>query len=455
MIPDWIEAKARACIDPDRARAALSAINDAWPAGFPPLRGVIEEFPAGGDNLVSLLAVSPVSGGKLAKDPAALMWLAQPEVCLAERGPRRMWMDLEREVVSSAFDPRFRGLRKVKGRELLRIALREVAGLSPLEQTTLELSHFAGFCLREVHDAWFSECTRRWGTPESGFAVLGMGKLGGQELDYGSDIEVIFLYGREGEFDSGFTYHEFFTRLAERIIATFSHQDPEGSLFRIDPGLRPQGACGPLVCSLESMETHYSRSGTTWERMALIKARGICGSEELAYEFRRNLQPFIFPHAISPDVRAEIAAVRTRTGRAIAGTQDLKRNVKPGSGGIREIEFIAQTLQLLHGAQHAFLHEPGTLKALHALHHAGILPRETAEALASAYRLLRTVEHRLQIENEAPTSNLPEKPETLGRLAASLGYASTRLFQDALEKHTGIVRAVFDNMPHPGDHAEA
>jgi glutamate-ammonia-ligase adenylyltransferase len=447
MRKDWIDTKADETIDPVRVRVALHSLEDAWPNDFPPLRKLIEQMPVGEEKLLALLAVSPISAEKLIRDPAALLWLAEPGVCNADRGAGRMIADVHREKTAE-FDPSFRALRMLKGRELLRIALREVGGLSTLEQTTLELTRLAEVCLREVEAGWFSDFCRRWGKPKTEFAILGMGKFGGEELNYSSDIDVIFFYGEEGSLNGNFTHHEFFTRLAEKIAATFAAKDEAGALFRIDLRLRPEGADGPLVRSLESMENYYAGFGETWERMAMIKARGVAGSEELAYEFCQRLQSFMYPRALSPDLLEEIASVKSRIEREIVGEEKMTRNVKLGYGGIREIEFVAQSLQLIHGARHAFLQERNTLKTLRGLQQLNIIPREEMADLADACRFLRTVEHRLQIEGEQQTHTIPEDAKAVSRLAASLGFATKAKFERKLGVHTRKVRAIFNRILH-------
>ncbi len=461
--PSWISPLAEPAIEPERVERALLQLEAAWPADLPPLPEVVAGFVDGGVALAHLLSVSPVSAAKLFADPAALVWLAQPEIHHITRGPRRMQAAYD-EVKLENFDQSFRGLRRVKAREMLRIALREVAGWSSVELTTLELTHLAEICLRVVCKGWMEELSKRLGRPQTDFAILGMGKYGGQELNYSSDIDVIFFYGDDGHVNSRLTNQEFFARLAEKIIATFSANDAVGPLFRIDLRLRPEGASGPLVRSLDSMENYYSGFGETWERMALIKARvvaGTDGGDELGYEFAHRLQPFIFPRAVSLEVVEEIRAIKGRIEREIVGQAKLRRNVKLGYGGIREIEFVAQTLQILHASRHAFLQERGTLKTLTNLQQLNIIPRQDMETLITAYRFLRTVEHRLQIENEAQTHTLPEREEDLARLAASLaesgvpGFApkegdSRRPGADVLhaelKRQTEAVRAIFDRV---------
>jgi glutamate-ammonia-ligase adenylyltransferase len=445
-------------LDPDRVRTALDRLAQAWPADFPPLDSLIEKFPAGPRAVPDLLAVSPVSADKIIRDPASLLWLSQPEICAGERGPRRMERDLADERAGIAnlpmgpappgFDPQFRALRRVKNREMLRIALRDVARLSTLEQTTREITCVAELCLREVCGGWLAELTRRWGRPETGFCVIGMGKLGGGELNYSSDIDVIFLYGEDGSLNPSFNWHEFFTRLAEKITATFAAASPDGALFRIDLRLRPEGASGPLARSLESMEHYYAGFGETWERMALIKARAVAGSEELFYEFSHRLQPFIYPRSLSPDALDEIAAIKRRIERVVVGESELDRNVKLGRGGIREIEFVTQALQLMHGARHAFLQERNTIEALRALQRLEFVERGDMEALTAAYRFLRDIEHRLQIAQEKQTHTLPEPGPERAALARSLGFADEPAFDAALVAHTAAVRGIFAKFLH-------
>ena len=237
-------------------------------------------------------------------------------------------------ATSSAGEPvaaqNFRLLRLWKGREIVRIALREVAGVAPLEETLIELSQLADICLTTVFEHWNANSGSRWGAPASELAIFGLGKLGGRELNHSSDVDLIFVYSEEGQLTANFSYHEWFTRLGNKIIETFASSDPAGPLFRIDLRLRPEGSAGPLVRSLESMENYYAGFGETWERLALIKARWICGDRELAYEFLRQHQTFIFPRNPTPDLLDEIALIKRRIERDIVGHEHLERNVKLG-----------------------------------------------------------------------------------------------------------------------------
>ena len=448
----WIKQFAGETPLPERARKAWQTLMERWSADLPPLDEVAASFDLQQPALAHLLAVSPVAAEKLAVDPAALVWLANPSVRLEERSLRRMEQAYQANR-SSSFDSKFRELRRQKSREMLRLALRDLGGTATIEQTTSELSNLADLCLQTVCNDWLRELTKSMGAPRSSFAVLGMGKLGGMELNYSSDVDVMFVTGSDDDHSA-----RFFTRLAEKIIGAFAAADPAGALFRIDLRLRPEGSSGPLIRSVDSMEAYYSGFGETWERMALIKARVTAGSddaEELGYELSHRLQPFVFPRSMSLEIVDEIRAIKKRIEREIVGEGKLHRNVKLGYGGIREIEFIAQTLQLLHGAKHAFLQERNTLKTLAALRQLGIIPHEEMQDLIDTYRFLRTVEHRLQIEREAQTHVIPEKEDSVRILADSLALSKAIAsessppidrFRSEYQAKTGRVREIFDRV---------
>ncbi len=439
----WIESKAAGTLNPPQVQNTLERLAENWPADVAPLIDLVQQFPLGETALLHVIAVSSVCAARLVRHPEILLWLSRPEISDAPRSPRAMLVDLQRAGEGSTFAGNFQALRFWKGREMMRIALREVAAAAPLEETTFELSHLAEICLREVYTYWDSELRSRRGGPDTPFAILGLGKLGGRELNHSSDIDVIFVYGEEGQISPNLTYHEWFNQLGAKIIETFAAHDPAGALFRIDLRLRPEGTAGPLARSIDSMENYYAGFGETWERLALIKARGIAGSRELAYEFLRQHQPFIFPKSPTRDVLEEIGSIKRRIERDIVGHENIGRDVKLGAGGIREIEFVVQALQLLHGARHAFLQETSTLKTLPVLADLELLPHAEARTLEDAYRFLRSVEHRLQIEAEQQTHTVPENSDALDRLARSLSFSSPREFNAALHEHMQRVRKIF------------
>jgi [glutamine synthetase] adenylyltransferase / [glutamine synthetase]-adenylyl-L-tyrosine phosphorylase len=442
----WIREKAAASINPAQVETVLIHLTEHWPETAQPLADVVERFPLGEAALLHLLAVSSICAARLTHDPDSLLWLSQPQICCAPRSYAEMLGYLQRSAGNSIADQGFSALRFWKGREMTRIALRELANVASLEETTGELSQVAEICIRNVFEHWNTELRQQYGSPKAEFTILALGKLGGGELNHSSDVDLLFLYSEEGQLTAHVSYHEFFNRVGKRILETFSTRHPAGSLFRVDLRLRPEGSAGPLARSLESMENYYAGFGETWERLALIKARGIGGSRELAYEFLRQHQPFIYPKSASPDLLDEIASIKRRIERDIVGADKLERDVKLGRGGIREIEFIVQTLQLIHGARHPFLQEPAMLKALRALRQLDLLPREEVLILDNAYRFLRRVEHRLQIEAEQQTHIVPRDPEALQRLALSLRFSSSEDFTAALQKRMRAVRPIFQRI---------
>jgi glutamate-ammonia-ligase adenylyltransferase len=415
-------------------------VFDALASLCPDLPKRLEAFPDQGIALLNFLTVSPVSLTKILKRPELLEWLAHSDV----QRPRDTSSRSQRRAVAQD-DLSFQELRGWKSAEMLRIAYREIAGLASFPETTRDITSVAECCVSEVYRTCLNALGEKWGRPDTGFGVLAMGKFGGTELNYSSDIDVIFFYGQDGHINPRFTHHEFYARLAEKIIEVFSSTAGE-SLFRIDLRLRPEGTSGPLASSFASLENYYAGYGETWERMALIKARGICGDQELLYEFNQRLQPFIFPRTLSGDLLDEIAELKARIERDLVGTEDLHRNVKLGYGGIREIEFIVQTLQLLHGARNAFLQERNTLKALAAIEQLDLLPRDQVAGLRDAYVFLRGVEHRLQIEHERQTHTLPARPEQWNGVAKAMGYSDVEAFSRALETHTVSVRSTFHRL---------
>src|SRR5947208_1219040 len=445
-VNSWIREKAAASLNPPQVETTLVQLSEKWPATAPRLVDVVEQFPLGEAALIHLLAVSSICATRLMRNPETLLWLHNPEVCLAVRGYAEMLNELHNLAGYSVSNQSFSALRFWKGREMTRVAIRELAKVAPLEETTGELSQIAEICIRCVFEYWDAEFRRRYGSPKAEFAILALGKLGGGELNHSSDVDLLFLYSDEGQLTPHLSYHEFFNRLGNKILETFSTPHPVGSLFRVDLRLRPEGSAGPLARSLDSMENYYAGFGETWERLALIKARGVGGSRELTYEFLRQHQPFIYPRSATPDLLDEIANIKRRIERDVVGPDKLERDVKLGIGGIREIEFIVQALQLIHGARHPFLQEPGMLKALRALRQLDLLPRDEVLTLDNAYRFLRRVKHRLQIEAEQQTHTVPHEPEALRRVALSLRFSSAEDLTATLQERMRAVRPIFQRI---------
>ena len=220
----------------------------------------------------------------------------------------------------------------------------------------------------------------------------------------------------------------------------------EGRLYRIDLRLRPEGDAGPLARSLASYENYYAQWGQTWERMMLIKARCVAGDTALGGEFLEMAQPFRFPRSLGEGVLREVAAMKDRIEKEVVKAGELDRNVKLGRGGIREIEFVAQTLQLLHAGRLPFLQGAQTLPVLEKLVDYDLLDRGDARALGAAYGFLRDVEHRLQMEDDRQTHTIPDAHAARKRLAALMGFDTLKKFEAARKNHARAVRRVYDRL---------
>ena len=397
------------------------------------------------------------------------------------RNPRRK-EGLVREVntlVASALEGRdFAGaltqLRQFKQREMLRIAARDLARLGNVPQITEEISNVADVCLETIYEVCLQQLIAKYGTPyaldpasekwmPSAFCVLGMGKLGGQELNYSSDIDVLFVYTGEGECfkkkpikaaksQRGTPNHQFYARLAEAIIAECTSMTGDSFLFRIDMRLRPEGKTAPLARSISSYETYYAQWGQTWERMMLIKARCVAGDQSLGAEFLEMIQPFRYPRSISEQVPREVAEMKQRIENEIIKSGELERNVKLGRGGIREIEFIVQTQQVLHGGRMPFLQGSKTLPALDKLKDYKVLDQSESSRLKEAYCFLRDIEHRLQMEDNRQTHTLPTNSEVRTRIAKLMGFERLQEFEKELQRTNDDVRRAYDRFisPSPG-----
>lgn len=365
------------------------------------------------------------------------------------------------------YETAYKRLRQFKQQEMVRIAARDLARLADVHEIISELSDVADICLSSILLICLQQLIERFGRPyhqdadsrwqPTEFCVFGMGKLGGQELNYSSDVDVIFVYSEEGQVfkeppvkgkPAGATLanHQFFNRLAENLIAEVTRMTGEGTLYRIDLRLRPEGDAGPLARSLASYENYYAQWGQTWERMMLIKARCVAGDKALAAEFLEMIQPFRYPRSLGEGVLREVSAMKDRIETEVVKAGELDRNVKLGRGGIREIEFVAQTLQLINAGRLPFLQGAQTLPVLEKLVEYNLLARAEGRSLADAYGFLRNVEHRLQMEDNLQTHTIPESRVARERLAALMGFATLKEFEAARRKHTQAVRRVYDKL---------
>ena len=422
--------------------------------------------------LAALGGNSPFLADLAVRESAALRALIsdgpEPVVERTLEELRAMPAALKRERVAAT-------LRRAKRIIALATAVADIGGIWPLERVTEALTALAETALARSVDHLLRTAhglgELRLPDPDhpsqaSGFTALGMGKLGARELNYSSDVDLVLLYDPAApiytERTAGDALGRFTTRLARDLVSLMEARDANGYVFRTDLRLRPDPAATPPAVALTAAITYYESMGQNWERAAMIKARPVAGDIALGLEFLEAIRPFVWRRGLDFAAVADIHAMKRRIdqhkGGALANTRDpvsriAGHNVKLGEGGIREIEFLAQTLQLVWGGRDPELRVPTTLGALRQLVQAGHMPRRAAEQLTGSYRYLRSVEHRLQMVADRQTHSLPDRPADLARIATFLGYADTPAFATDLLDHLARVRAqyaeVFEQVPEP------
>lgn len=453
---------AKACPDPQRADHFLNLLSGTG-AGIVLNSCDTEQLRI----LAALFSGAQVLSAQLVAHPDWLH-LIEPELLRFPRRKQGLKSEIDRCLIP-ALEKRevsqaLKKLREFKQMEMLRIAARDLGRLGGVMDIVQELSSVADVCLEAVWRICLMQMTERHGSPmhrdvegrwhRTASCVLGMGKLGGQELNYSSDVDLLFVYASEGGVFKNvpapnssprpvLSNQQFFNKTAEMFISEVTAMAPEGALYRVDMRLRPEGDTSPLTRSLFSYENYYAQWGQIWERMMLIKARGVAGDAMLASEFLETVQPFRFPRSVSTTVLREVGEMKDRIEHEVLKTDELERNVKLGRGGIREIEFIVQSQQLLHAGRQPFLQSAQTLPCLESLVKYDLLPTKDATGLREAYMYLRDVEHRLQMDNDLQTHTIPAEKTFRERLARLCGHATLRSFETTLRKHRDVVRRVF------------
>lgn len=358
-------------------------------------------------------------------------------------------------------------LRRYRRREMLCIAWRDLAGWASLEETLDTLSRLADALVEGALTQLYQRLIQQWGTPSDAqgtpqeLVVLALGKLGGQALNFSSDIDLIFAYPSPGETTGTrrpCSNQEFFIRLGQQLIHVLNHITPEGFVFRVDMRLRPFGDSGPLVMHFAAMEDYYQTHARDWERYAFVKARVIAGDKQAGTGLLKALQPFVYRRYL--DFNA-LEALRTMKALIDQETsrKGLNDNIKLGPGGIREIEFVCQMFQLIRGGRQPALQQRHLLTTLTQLEKYHLLPPETVEKLRAAYRFLRLSENHLQEMEDQQTQTLPKDPLNQLRLAYSLGLTDWNPFIAQLLHHQQTVHQEFEQViaPPQGDtlHAKA
>jgi [glutamine synthetase] adenylyltransferase / [glutamine synthetase]-adenylyl-L-tyrosine phosphorylase len=444
---------------PGLAARSLARIAEAHPDpdGFAAL---LRRRPGFRRRLVALVAASRSLGAWLAAHPEEADRLADGRHVARPRPRRELAAEAVATVAGQADPGRaWEELRRFKRRELLRVAVRDLAGGVAVEQVGVELAALAEACLEAALVLAAGEAGVRLAgageppgqPPALRLAVLGMGKLGGGELNYVSDIDVLFCHEPAGE-----TGPEAAGPAAERVargvLQGLSAVTAEGTCYRVDANLRPEGRNGPLSRTLGSYLAYWDRWVRPWELQALIKVRPVAGDPELARRFRAEAAARVYPERLDPAAVAEIRHLKARAEASSQARAGGDRQVKLGPGGLRDVEFAVQLLQLVHGRHDPGLRAGATLVALQRLTAAGFVGRADAAQLADAYRFLRVVEHRLQLASERRTHTIPADPAARRWLAATMGYrddpeaSALERFEADRRRHAAAVRGLHEKL---------
>ena len=344
-------------------------------------------------------------------------------------------------------------LRELRHRELIRIAWRDLLGQAGLDEVMHDLTRLADTLVQGAL-GWLEErLQQRYGMPrdetgrQQSLVVLGMGKLGGQELNFSSDIDLLFAFWRPGNTDGSRSIEnqEFFQRLGRALIAALADATPEGFCYRVDMRLRPFGSSGPLVMHFDAMEDYYQAHGREWERYALIKARVMAGDPAAGARLMEKLQPFIYRRYLDYGAFANLRDLKRKINEESLRRERLE-DVKHGEGGIREVEFVGQVFQLIRGGRDRDLQRRDLLGVLALLAERQLLPQHAVDQLVHAYRFLRRVENRLQMQNDQQTHRLPSQAFDRTRLALAMGYADEASFETALVREQRRVHAQFEQV---------
>lgn len=364
----------------------------------------------------------------------------------------------------NSFDAFCAALRRHKQREYLRIGARDLMASVTMEETVRELTALADAALDAAYCFSRAEVEKDFGQLNlpgtqqlNRFVVIGMGKLGGGELNFSSDVDVILLFENdEGESSGGRKGktgpREFFSAIGQKIIHAMGDVSEDGFVFRIDLRLRPLGANGPLVQSVDSAMVYYESWGQCWERAAMIKARPVAGALELGARFLKELEPFIYRRYLDYTTVDELRHMKSRIENELLVGDEKARNLKLGYGGIREVEFFTQALQLVNGGYEPSLRGPSTLPALAELARLKFISGEERDQLIEAYRFLRQAEHKVQIVQEGHAHSIPEGKDEELAYARRLGYrrkgklGERELFWRDHHRVTNTVRKIFDRL---------
>ncbi|MDT8440151.1 MAG: bifunctional [glutamate--ammonia ligase]-adenylyl-L-tyrosine phosphorylase/[glutamate--ammonia-ligase] adenylyltransferase [Desulfuromonadales bacterium] len=455
--------------EPDMALRNLEQFLEACRRARGTFYALLAENPEIVKLLVGLFATSQFLSRQFIRHPEILDQLVSHAYAEEEKDGAELAAELEGRLAAlGEYEDRLDGLRRFRNEEFLRLAFNDISGKTSQASTTRQLSLLADVCLQQATAIARQELLPRFGLPfcrgvdgalhEAGFVIVGMGKLGGMELNYHSDLDLIFLYEDDGETVAvdgtdaqrfkGQGNQQYFGRLAQRIISILTLKTREGSVYQIDTRLRPSGNQGPLVSSLPAFRAYHESSAAPWERQSLIKARVVAGAAGLAAAVDRLIEEIVYLRPLPEQLAGEIVRLRQRMESELAREGAAQFNIKTGRGGMVDVEFLVQYLQLCHGRTIPALRCRNTLAALDALLENGLLPATDHAVLANGYRFLRRLENKLRLVHDQSISELSGSPEELAKLARRLGYPdrprpAAEALRSEYETNTQQIRSVF------------
>jgi len=434
---------------PAELQATVAAHLHAWTERLAAMNLASPQLPGFADALVKVWCGSQFVAEQCCKNPELLLGLVDSGD-LARVYQSHDYTDKLNALTVVSESALMAALRQLRRREMVRIAWRDLAGWSDLQETLMDLSLLAEACIRHALDFLYRQAVEKRGMPvfKDGrpmqIIVLGMGKLGAYELNYSSDIDLIFAFPEEGILpDRKETrYSEFFTRLCQSLVRVLDDITADGFVFRTDIRLRPYGDSGAVIMTFDGMENYYLTQAREWERYAMIKARQVAGDFEAGKQLMAMLHAFVYRRYLDYGAFEELRSLKQQI------TQELRRkdrmeNVKLGPGGIREIEFIGQAFQLIRGGKEKSLQMRGIQDVLTRLGELHLLTAEDAEQLQQSYRFLRIVENHIQQYQDKQTHDLPASPPARAALAYALGFAGWDHCKQELDRVRGDVHEVF------------
>jgi [glutamine synthetase] adenylyltransferase / [glutamine synthetase]-adenylyl-L-tyrosine phosphorylase len=414
--------------------------------------------------VLSLFGNSVFLSKRLIQQPDLLDTLLNPASLTKTKTKATLRADLESLLArASRYDERLDVVRRFKRAEEFRIGLQEIAGEADILATMRELSNLADVYLEAVLRIVWKEWAGPFGLPESlegeGFLIIALGKLGGMELDFASDLDLLFVNADPSEAD-GIPQQFAYNKIAEKLMQAIGGMSRYGTVFRVDLGLRPEGNKGPLVLSVSGLHDYYQHRGQLWERQALLRARPVAGDQALAHRVMQVIDAFVYAMPIAPDIVDKITAMRQRIEHERVREGAARWDIKVGRGGLVDIEFLVQLHQLLFGVTTPALRLTSTWDALQALEREGILPSQEAESLRAAYSFLRRVESALRIVDDRSINAIPDNQADQRRLARRLGYqragkvrAEQAMLAD-LQACTTQVRTLYEQRMHELRHQQ-